>query len=103
MTMTTQPCSMGLGSPARPAGLAKSLTGRGSGHHRRCGLVHPGPWLRWLDVGCGNGAFTAALMARCAPSEVAAVDPSEGQLAFARRRLSTGAVRFRPGDAQALP
>jgi ubiquinone/menaquinone biosynthesis C-methylase UbiE len=42
--------------------------------------------LRWLDVGCGDGAFTEALIARCAPSEVVAVDPSEGQLAFARTR-----------------
>jgi len=32
--------------------------------------------LRWLDVGCGNGAFTEVLIARCAPREVVAVDPS---------------------------
>jgi len=36
------------------------------------------PNLRWLDVGCGNGAFTEALIARCAPSAVVAVDPAEG-------------------------
>jgi hypothetical protein len=34
--------------------------------------------LRWIDVGCGNGAFTEVLIARCAPSAVSAVDPSEG-------------------------
>jgi ubiquinone/menaquinone biosynthesis C-methylase UbiE len=61
------------------------------------------PNLRWLDVGCGNGAFTEALIARCAPSEVVAVDPSEGQLAFARRRPGAKAADFRIGDAQALP
>ena len=38
---------------------------------------------RWVDVGCGNGAFTETLIERCAPSSVAAVDPSEGQLAYA--------------------
>lgn len=59
--------------------------------------------LRWLDVGCGNGAFTEALITRCAPSEVVAVDPSEGQLAFARTRPGAKAADFRLGDAQALP
>ena len=24
--------------------------------------------LRWLDVGCGNGAFTEVLIARCRPA-----------------------------------
>lgn len=59
--------------------------------------------LRWLDVGCGNGAFTEAIMARCAPSKVVALDPSEGQLAYARTRPGAEAVDFRIGDAQALP
>ena len=42
--------------------------------------------LRWLDVGCGNGAFTEVLIARCAPAAVSAIDPSEGQLSYARAR-----------------
>jgi 2-polyprenyl-3-methyl-5-hydroxy-6-metoxy-1,4-benzoquinol methylase len=32
--------------------------------------------LRWVEVGCGNGAFTEELIARCAPLEVAAIDPA---------------------------
>jgi SAM-dependent methyltransferase len=59
--------------------------------------------VRWLDVGCGNGAFTEALIARCAPVEVIGVDPSEGQLAFARTRRGAQSAQFRIGDAQALP
>ena len=35
--------------------------------------------LMWLDVGCGNGAFTEELIARCAPAAVTAIDPSDDQ------------------------
>ena len=59
--------------------------------------------LRWVDVGCGNGAFTELLIERCAPIDVEGVDPSEEQLTFARDRLGTGPARFRQGDAMALP
>lgn len=59
--------------------------------------------LRWIDVGCGNGAFTQLLVERCAPAEVQGIDPSEGQLAFARTRLASRVVEFRQGDAMALP
>jgi ubiquinone/menaquinone biosynthesis C-methylase UbiE len=44
----------------------------------------PPPGLRWIDIGCGSGAFTELLMERCAPAEVDGIDPSEAQLAFAR-------------------
>jgi SAM-dependent methyltransferase len=59
--------------------------------------------LNWLEVGCGNGAFTEELIAHCAPSAVSAIDPSEGQLAFARTRPAAKLAQFRLGDAQALP
>src|SRR5262245_44064435 len=59
--------------------------------------------LRWLDVGCGNGAFTEELVARRAPSAVTGVDPSQGQIAYARRRPGVGMVEFQVGDAQQLP
>ena len=58
---------------------------------------------RWIDVGCGNGAFTELLARRCKPVELLGVDPSEGQLAFARSRFAPGFVRFERGDAMALP
>ena len=58
---------------------------------------------RWLDVGCGNGAFTETIVQRCAPASVDGVDPAEAQLAFARARATTRQARFHPGDAMALP
>jgi ubiquinone/menaquinone biosynthesis C-methylase UbiE len=63
----------------------------------------PRSGLRWIDVGCGNGAFTELLVERCAPAEVQGIDPSEGQLAFARTRHTARVAEFRQGDAMALP
>jgi SAM-dependent methyltransferase len=65
--------------------------------------LDPAPGLRWIDVGCGNGAFTEELVQRCAPSEVQGIDPSEGQLAYARTRPGARGVAFQRGDAMALP
>jgi ubiquinone/menaquinone biosynthesis C-methylase UbiE len=61
------------------------------------------PGLRWIDVGCGNGAFTEVLIARSAPSAVTGIDPSEGQLAYARTRPGASQAQFRIGSATALP
>lgn len=63
----------------------------------------PQSGLRWLDVGCGNGAFTDMLFERCAPAAVHGVDPSEAQLAFARTRPAARMAQYRQGDAMALP
>jgi SAM-dependent methyltransferase len=63
----------------------------------------PKAGLRWLDVGCGNGAFTEMIVGRCAPASVDGVDPSEAQLAFARTRPGARGAQFRRGDAMALP
>jgi SAM-dependent methyltransferase len=65
--------------------------------------LSPATGLRWVDVGCGNGAFTQLLVDRCAPKEVQGIDPSEQQLAFARRRLAKARATFRQGDAMTLP
>ena len=59
--------------------------------------------LRWIDVGCGNGAFTEVLIARCAPAAVMGIDPSDQQIAYARERQSVKLARFRVAHAQSLP
>ena len=63
----------------------------------------PRPGLRWIDVGCGNGAFTELIVAKSAPAQVSGIDPSDGQLAYARTRSATAMAEFRSGDAMALP
>ncbi len=60
------------------------------------------PGLRWLDVGCGTGALTEAILDRAEPASVAGVEPSEGFLATARAVLGPRAVLL-PGSAEALP
>ncbi len=65
--------------------------------------LRPADGLRWLDVGCGNGAFTEMIVERCAPSTVHGVDPAEPQLAYARARPTTQLAEYRVGDAMALP
>jgi SAM-dependent methyltransferase len=58
---------------------------------------------RWLDVGCGTGALSGAILDGCAPASVLGVDPSEGFLAYATRHVTDPRAGFRRGDAQALP
>ena len=65
--------------------------------------IAPVPGLRWVDLGCGNGAFTELIVQRCAPAGVDGVDPSEGQLSFARSRPASRLAKFTQGDAMALP
>ncbi len=63
----------------------------------------PEPGLRWIDIGCGNGAFTDVILQRCAPKSVHGIDPSEAQLAYARNHIAADIAQFSPGDAMALP
>lgn len=65
--------------------------------------LRPAPGQRWIDVGCGNGAFTELIVQRCAPAETVGIDPSDGQLAFARTRPGAAGATFLEGDALALP
>ena len=58
---------------------------------------------RWLDVGCGNGAFTELMIRQCQPTAITGIDPSEAQLNFARTRSGLEQARFDRGDAMALP
>ena len=63
----------------------------------------PEPGQRWVDVGCGNGAFTELVVQRCAPADIRGIDPSSGQLEFARQRPGARGATFEIGDAHALP
>lgn len=57
----------------------------------------------WVDVGCGTGALTAAIVAMTEPREVVGVDPSAAFIAAARGMLADDRVRFVVAAAEALP
>lgn len=56
----------------------------------------------WLEIGCGTGALSAAILARCNPKSLISIDPSEGFVATARAMVRDRRVAFQVGDAQAL-
>ena len=61
-----------------------------------------GPACRWLDVGCGTGALSGAILDCCSPALVIGVDPSEGFLAKAKERFADSVVLHR-ATASAIP
>jgi SAM-dependent methyltransferase len=65
--------------------------------------IAPHHGQRWLDVGCGNGAFTQLIAERSAPLSLVGIDPSDSQLAFARQHPLLQSVEFINADAMALP
>ncbi|MFD6529878.1 methyltransferase [Streptomyces sp. NPDC060184] len=69
---------------------------------RRLGLPHGGAGLRVLDLGCGTGASTAALLAVAPYAEIVAVDASAGMLAQAAAKEWPAHVRFVHSPVEAL-
>lgn len=65
--------------------------------------LEPVSGLRWLDVGCGTGALSEAVLAGTAPVSVVGVDPSAAYVAAAAARVDNGRVSFRVGEATTLP
>jgi ubiquinone/menaquinone biosynthesis C-methylase UbiE len=59
---------------------------------------------RVLDIGCGNGSTSFALLEAVGPSgDVTGVDVSQPMLAQARSRITQPNIRFIEGDAAAYP
>jgi SAM-dependent methyltransferase len=65
--------------------------------------IGPSQGQRWLDVGCGNGAFTQLIAEQCEPLKLVGIDPSEAQLTYARQQPLLQSVAFVNADAMALP
>jgi SAM-dependent methyltransferase len=61
------------------------------------------PGLTWLNVGCGTGALTRAILDAADPREILGVDPSADFIATAGAQIVDPRVRFAIADARALP
>jgi SAM-dependent methyltransferase len=61
------------------------------------------PGLRWLDIGCGTGALSQAILGRAMPALVCGIDPSAEFAAHAAQMLTDPRASFAVGDAMSLP
>jgi len=57
----------------------------------------------WLELGCGTGALTAAIVELAAPAVVVASDGSAAYAAYARGHAPDDRVRFAVADAMRIP
>lgn len=58
--------------------------------------------LHWLDLCCGSGIVTEAILESAEPAGITGVDASSAQISFARERRADRNVSFETGDAMAL-
>jgi len=65
--------------------------------------LNAGPNGRWLDVGCGTGALSQAILETASPKEVTGIDLSEDFIAYAALKTPDPRANFKTGDACLLP
>ena len=65
--------------------------------------LSPPPDQRWLDVGCGTGALTSAILEHAAPTTIWGVDAEPKYIQQARYLNRDRRCHFLVGDAQQLP
>jgi SAM-dependent methyltransferase len=67
------------------------------------------PWLdvgrgaAWIDIGCGTGVLTRAILDLEDPDSVVGIDPSKAFLSAARTSIHDRRVSFVEGTADAMP
>src|SRR6266702_3793616 len=58
---------------------------------------------RVLDLGCGTGMLSRALVDWAEDVEVIGIDPTQSYVEFARRSASSSRARFEIGAAEVIP
>ena len=51
--------------------------------------LSPSPGLKWLDVGCGSGALSEAVINNQKPAQITAIDQSEGFVIKAQKHIGS--------------
>ena len=64
--------------------------------------LSPGHGLKWLDVGCGSGALSEAVIQGFEPEKLIAIDQSEAFVVTAQKRLGSKSI-CKVGNAVDLP
>lgn len=57
----------------------------------------------WIDIGCGTGVLSSAILNRCSPGRVVGVDPSEAFVGAARSEVDDPHFQCERGSGEALP
>ena len=65
--------------------------------------LNPRRHARWLDVGCGTGILSEAVLNLCEPVSLMGIDPSVAQIEQASRAVSDPRATFSEADAMRLP
>ena len=65
--------------------------------------VDPPADIAWLEIGCGTGALTAAVLSQASPSSILSTDRSKVFFAHARAEIMDDRAIFQVADATALP
>lgn len=61
------------------------------------------PGRDWIEIGCGTGALTTAILRHCSPGWILATDASEDFVAHARAAIPDPRASFETASAQDLP
>jgi SAM-dependent methyltransferase len=105
----------GGGAEDCPMPIKPGLWGAGDAYERYMGRwsrqVAPrfvawlgaGPDGACVDIGCGTGILTSALLEGAALARIVGIDSAPSFLELARARVSDARAAFRQGDALALP
>ncbi len=64
--------------------------------------LSPSSGLKWIDIGCGSGALSDAIINNCKPAKITAIDQSDGFVKEVQKRLGN-LVHCQVGNALALP
>ncbi len=65
--------------------------------------LQPPQNAEWLDIGCGTGALSQAILDLASPKSLTGIDPSEGFVEHTNRTIDDARAGFKNGGAEEIP